>query len=158
MPWCLCGQPGVSTCQAQPASSLASLPSLPASTTRSSTSAWAPNFARTSLCCCRAHQSARRWCICNIFKTLKPRLRPRPRMHLFLSRSWRQNTLLESWTNPILIATQGSTVLLRLLHLTHRRSSTLTCPPTLKHQSIGVTGSEEYFCIFGLYCFNKPYV
>ena len=143
MQWYLCGQPGAFTCQAQPASSPASLPSLPASTTRSSTSAWAPSFARTCLCCCRAPGSARKWCVCSILKTSNPRRRPHPHLHHFLSRSWWQNTPQESWTKPILTVTQGSTALLRLLHSTRRRCSTLTCPPTLKHQSTGVTGSDE---------------
>lgn len=171
MQWCLCGQPGVFTCRAPPASSPVSLPSLPASTTRSSTSAWAPSFARMCLCCCRAHGSAGRWCVCNTSKTSNPRLRPRPHPHHFLSRNWKRNTPRESWTNPIMTATRGSTALPRLLHLTHRRSSTLTCRRTLKHQSTGVTGSEELtwiveiqgeiesiFVFFGLTHLNELYV
>lgn len=141
MQWCLCGQPGAFMCQAQPASSPVSLPSLPVSTTRSSTLAWAPSFARTSLCCYHAHEKGGSWCICNTLKTWNQRLR----LHPNLSRSWRRNTPWESRTNPIMIATQGSTALLRLLHVTRRRSSTWTwtCPPTLKHQSTGVTGSKK---------------
>lgn len=143
MQWCLCGQPGVSMCQAQPASSLVSLPNLPASTTRSSTSAWAPNSAKTSLCCCRARESAGRGCSCNTLKTSNPRLRPCPHLNHTLSRSWRRNTQQESWASPILTATRGSTALLKLLRLTYRRSSTLMCPRTLKRQSTGVTDSED---------------
>lgn len=143
MQWYLCGQPGAFTCQAQPASSPASLPSLPASTTRSSTSAWAPSFARTFLCCCRVPGSAGTWCVCSNLKSSNPKLRPRPHLRHLLSRSWWRNTPQESWTKPIQTVTQGSTALLRLLHSTRRRCSTLTCPPTSKHQSTGVTGSDE---------------
>lgn len=140
MQWCLCGPPGASMYQAQPASWPVSLPSQPASTTRSSTLAWAPNSERTSPCCYRAHEKAGRSSIC---KTSNPRQRPCPHWQHFLSRSGRWTTKPEIWTNTILTATLGSTALLRLLRLTHRRSSPLTCPHTLKHQNTGVTGSED---------------
>lgn len=141
MQWCLCGQPGASMCQAQPASSPACLPSLPASTTRSSTSAWAPNSARMFPYFCHAHKSTVTWCTC---KTSNPKLRLHPHPNHFLPRSWKWKTWRESWTNPSLTPTRGSTALLRLLRLTHR-SSTSTCPLTLKHQSTGVTDSEDCF-------------
>lgn len=176
MQWCQCGRPGASMCQAQPASSPVSLPSLPASTTRSSTSAWAPNSAKTSLCCCHAYGGAGRSYACNTLKTSNLRLRPRLLLHHFPSRSWGRNTPKESWANPILTATQVSTALLRLLHQTWRRSFTLMCPHTLKHQSTGVTDSEDsasmsfepvlqlqgrlrvFFVFFGLTHVNKLYV
>lgn len=141
MQWCLCGQPGASTCQAQPVSSPASLPSLPVFTTRSSTSAWAPNFARIFWYFCRARKSTARWCTC---KTSRQKPRPRPRLNHFQARSWKWKVQLQSWTNLSTTVIRGSTALLRLLRLTHR-SSTSTCPLTLKHQSTGVTGSEDCF-------------
>ena len=171
MQWCLCGLPGASTCQAQPASSPVSLPSLPASTTRSSTSAWAPNSARTSLCCCRAWASGGSWCTCSTLRTSNPRLRPRLKPQHFLSSNWRGST--KRWrTRTILTATRESTALFRLLRRS-RRSSTSMCPHTLKHHSTGATGSEDTwlepllelqveidsnFVFFGLTHVNKLYV
>lgn len=143
MQWCLCGQPGAFTFQAPPASSRVSLPSPPASTTRSSTLAWAQNFARTSLYCCHAHAIAGRWCICSTSKTSNLRRSSGRRRHHFLSRSRWPNMRRESWTNSALAATPRWTALLRSLHRPHRRPSTLTCPHTLRHQSTGATGSER---------------
>lgn len=148
MLWCLCGQPGASTCPAQPASWRVSSPSLPASTIRSFTSAWAPSSARMFLCCCRARESAGRWCICSVSKISNPSRTRRIHLNHFLSKSRKRNTLWTSWSRPITRATRGSTASRRPLRLTTGRPSTMTAPRTLKHQSTGATGSEGHTWIF----------
>lgn len=142
MPWCLCGQPGASTCPAQPASWRVSSPSLPASTIRSFTSAWAPSSARMCLCCCRARESAGRWCICSSSKTSSPRRTRRLHLRHFLSSNRKQNILWRRQSHPITKATQGSTASRRPLHLITRRPSPLSLPRISKRQSTGATGSE----------------
>lgn len=158
MPWFPCGQPGASTCPARPALWRVSSPSLPASTIRSFTSAWAPSSARTCLCCCRARENAGRWCICSTLKTSNPRRTRRRHLHHSLSKSRKQNTLWRRRSRPITKATQGSTAFRRPLHLITRRPSPSSLPPILKRQSTGATGSEglnlildwdwEYFFFF----------
>lgn len=136
MPWCLCGQPGASTCPAQPALWRVSLPSLPASTIPSFTSAWAPSSARMFLCCCRARESAGRWCICSTSKTSNPRRTQRLHPHHSQSKSRKPNTLWRRRSYLITKATQGSTASRRPHHLI------TGSPRTSKRQSTGATGSE----------------